>query len=405
MQYIQEFNPHWDRSYSYNQDIRRVYFQNLKQQVENKFILLLTGLRRVWKTTLMLQLIDDLIRWGTNSHNIVYYSFDIQREISDVIEEYVKIANKNIRSDRLYFFFDEIQKVTDWQNKIKLYYDLYPNIKFILSGSSSLFLRSTESLAGRISTTHISSLFFREYLEYKKLDYYLEKPLLYYNSLLLEFEKYLYRQFYDIIDTSLGEAQEYIRDLKYKIIRDDARAYLHIEHPDILERIFDIVAAHPGMLIDYSHIANDLWIDARTVQTYFWFLSESFLLHKVYNFSRNLLTSEKKQKKIYLGSSSFFTGKGEVTGELFENYVSQIYSPRFFYRHKQREVDFIVENKDRSLTAVEVKYKTSISRKELRYLDFFAENFWAEHKLCISKNIQEMREDIEITPFWELEKI
>jgi predicted AAA+ superfamily ATPase len=35
--------------------------------------------------------------------------------------------------DKFYIFFDEIQKVPDWQSKIKVYYDMYPNIKFILT--------------------------------------------------------------------------------------------------------------------------------------------------------------------------------------------------------------------------------------------------------------------------------
>jgi predicted AAA+ superfamily ATPase len=75
----------------------------------------------------------------------------------------------------VYVFFDEIQKVSDWQSKIKIYYDLYPNIKFILSGSSSLYLQKTESLAGRMFEEYIKPLKFSEFLRYKNLYYYLEK--------------------------------------------------------------------------------------------------------------------------------------------------------------------------------------------------------------------------------------
>jgi predicted AAA+ superfamily ATPase len=67
------------------------------------------------------------------------------------------------------------------------------------------------------------------------------------------------------------------------------------------------------MLVEYKHMANDLNFDWRTVQTYIHYLEEAFLIKKLYNYSPNLLTSEKKLKKIYLNSTSFFTGDGEIS--------------------------------------------------------------------------------------------
>jgi formyltetrahydrofolate synthetase len=87
-----------------------------------------------------------------------------------------------------------------------------------------------------------------------------------------------------------------------------AEKFFDIKYPDLLLRLFDIFTQNPGMILDYKHLANDLNYDARTIQTYVYYLQESFLINKVYNFSKNLLTSEKKQKKIYLNSCSFFTG-------------------------------------------------------------------------------------------------
>jgi hypothetical protein len=63
--------------------------------------------------------------------------------------------------------------------------------------------------------------------------------------LIIEFEKYLYRQYYDIINSTLLEAKKYINDLKNKIIKEDARDYFDIKYPELLLKIFDIVAASP----------------------------------------------------------------------------------------------------------------------------------------------------------------
>ncbi len=396
------FNKHWEKDFFYNFKIKRVYFDSLVKKLDYKFINLLIWLRRVWKTTLIFQLINYLIENWTSRDNILYYSFDNWWDIEDIINDYQKFSNKDIIKDKIFIFLDEIQNVENWQNKIKIYYDLYPNIKIILSWSSSVFLKSTESLAWRIVIDIIKPLFFEEYLEYKNKLYYLEKPKLYWDKLVLEFEKYLYRQFFDIIDFNLLEAKEYIKDLKNKIIKEDAKKYFNIKYPDILLKIFDIISLSPWMTIDYNNLWNDLNIDSRTIQTYIYFLEESFLVSKVYNYSPNLLTSEKKQKKLYLKSTSFFNWNWEITWELFENYIQNYFDYRFFYRFNKHEVDFIDIVDNKVVRAVEVKYKSKMKKDFIKWLDFFQKKFAIDKKTIISKDIETQFWDVEVIPFWKI---
>jgi predicted AAA+ superfamily ATPase len=60
------------------------------------------------------------------------------------------------------------------------------------------------------------------------------------------------------------------------------------------------------MLLDYKNFSNDLDIDQRTLEKYIYFLTEANLITKVYNFSKNAIKSERKLKKVYLNSCSFF---------------------------------------------------------------------------------------------------
>ncbi len=398
------FNKHWEKKFFYNFLVKRVYFDDLKNKLTNKYITLLMGLRRVWKTTLMFQMIDHLISKWVSRDSILYYSFDSWLKIDEIIREYLKISNKNIKKEVIYVFFDEIQKVKDWQNNIKIYYDLYPNIKFIISWSSSLFLKSTESLAWRIESINIKVLFFKEYLKFRELDYFLEKPFLYWDKLTLEFEKYLYRQYYDIINSNLLDSKKYIYDLKNKIIKQDAKNYFNIKHVDILLKLFDILSSSPWVLVDYKNLSNDFWVDSRTIQTYYYYLQESFLIKKVYNFSKNLLTSEKKQKKFYLNWTTFFNWNWEITWELFENYIQNIFNYKYFYRFNKKEVDFIWVDDNWLLTAIEVKYKDKIKKSDTKWLEFFSSKFEVYKKIIISKNCEWNIWDIEIIPFWKLEQ-
>jgi predicted AAA+ superfamily ATPase len=88
---------------------------------------------------------------------------------------------------------DEVQKLPQFQNQIKVLYDLYPNIKFVISGSTSLFIRkkTQESLAGRIISCFVNPLSFYEYLFFKEKEEILEKPLVYQKELRQEFDLFL----------------------------------------------------------------------------------------------------------------------------------------------------------------------------------------------------------------------
>ena len=406
---ILSFNKHWEKWFFYNFQLKRKYYNLLINHLDKKFITLLVGLRRVGKTTLMLQMINFLKENNVPADNIFYYSFDENVDIDELLKTYLKLANKDLLKDNFYIFFDEIQNVKNWQNKIKTYYDLYPNIKFILSGSSSIFLNSTESLAWRITTFTIKPLFFEEFLEYKQLKYYLDKPLLYKDKLILEFEKYLYRQFFDTINLNLIEVKQYMKSLSEKIIKEDAKKFFDIKYPNLLLKLFQIISRFPWMLVDYKNLANDLWYDERTIKTYFYYLQESFLINKVYNFSKNLLTSEKKQKKVYLNSCSFYTWNGEITWELFENYIQNYFDFEFFARYVKKEVDFIKPDDKFSLnpkiTWIEVKYKSKIKKEDTKWLLYFDKKIGFDKKYIITKDIDWKIDDIKLIPFWEIDKL
>ena len=135
-------------------------------------IILLFGIRRAGKTTLMHQLIDHLLRdQQVDPFRIVYFSFDLQElGLEGILESYeLEILKQDIRdAEKIYLFLDEIQKLNDWSNKVKILYDQYPNLKIILSGSAALPLQkgTKESLAGRFFEFRVDPLSFNEFLEF-----------------------------------------------------------------------------------------------------------------------------------------------------------------------------------------------------------------------------------------------
>ena len=167
---LEEFNPWWFKDSVPDEllwEYKRVYYNKAIEWLGKRQAVTLTGLRRVGKTTLMFQVIQHLLEEGTEPRDILYFSFDEKVSgLDDVLDAYREMHGRNLRKRTKYLFLDEIQKLEGWQNQMKKYYDLYPKLRFMVSGSESLFIRSKarETLAGRIHDIQMPTFSFKEFL-------------------------------------------------------------------------------------------------------------------------------------------------------------------------------------------------------------------------------------------------
>src|SRR3989344_315702 len=161
---LERSNRWWRGKFELEFKHREIY-EEIKKYVSKKQIVALVGLKRTGKTTLLFKIIEDSLT-RLQKENIVYFSFDEFKDIRlvDVVKAYSRLMNRDIEKGEYLFLLDEIQKVEDWEEQLKRLYDENKNIKFIISGSESLFIRkkSRESLAGRIYEFQINTLTFRE---------------------------------------------------------------------------------------------------------------------------------------------------------------------------------------------------------------------------------------------------
>jgi uncharacterized protein len=380
-----KFNRHWNVGFRYEFPKTRKFIEILKLHIESRQILELTGLRRLGKTTLFLQVINTLLDRNVEPQRIWYFSFDEDKyDLDELFTAFNIQTRKDFNSDKIFIFFDEIQKLENFQSQLKIYYDLYPNLKFFISGSTSLYIRkkTQESLAGRVFSFELNPLDFEEYLHFRNRNNYFENPKMYHSELKIEFENYLSRQFIETVNmTDDSLVKEYLLGIIKKIVFEDIPIIFPVDNPEILYAIVKIVAENPGIYLHYEHLANDLKITSKTVSKYISILEQAFVVKVLYNYSANQLTSEKKLKRIYLSSSSFCPAvSGSIydfkkTGLLVENALLALKSWQFFWRDAyNHEVDF-VEIKNNQVLPVEVKYKTKIRNSDLNNLFLFCKKF------------------------------
>ncbi len=388
-----KFNRHWDEGFRYDFPQKRKLLKTLEQHIATRQIIELAGLRRLGKTTLFFQLINSLLSQKIEPYNIWYFTFDEQKyELDELLTDFRQQTKKDYKNEKIYIFLDEIQKLKDFQSQIKIYYDLYPNLKFFISGSTSLFIkkRTQESLAGRLFSFTLKPLDFEEYLNFRNKGKYLNLPEMFQDEITGEYKHYLSRQFVETVNFSEDILiKKYVTGIMKKIIYEDIPAAFPVDNPEILYAIVNIIAEHPGMYLHYDNLANDLKISAKTLSRYISILEQAYLVNILYNYSANHLTSEKKMKRIYLSSSSFCTALHDFNqvGLLVENAVISLKSYKFFWRDVYKhEVDFIdIANKE--VIPVEIKYRSKVRKEDYNNLYLFTKKFNLKKAIILSNSI------------------
>ncbi len=408
-----KYNRHWEKGFIYNYPIHRNAFDDIVKLLSLRQIIAITGLRRTGKSVLMYQTINYLLQErNVDRFKVLYFSFDYERlSIEQLLQEYQKQVNIELSSEKqIFVFLDEIQKLNDFQEQIKLFYDLYPNVKFIISGSSSLFIskKVRESLAGRVFDVFLKPLSFKEYLKFVDGSYLLEKPSLYKNKIEIEFARFLKKQFIETINFTDEQTQFYLDSIINKIIYEDIPQIFPIDNPSVLKKILNLLAQYPGMLVNYSSLANELRLSNKTVSSYFEILENSFLIKMFRNFSRNLSTSDRKSKKAYLSAASFALSLNNFLsdGLAVENYFASQTQANFFWRDSyNHEVDFVYVDNN-MLVAYEIKYKDNLKSDDYKNLAIFYNKFKPDElnvitKILYSKTIVFRQIEVNLKPVYD----
>ncbi|MBS3140675.1 ATP-binding protein [Candidatus Woesearchaeota archaeon] len=402
-----ESNPWWKQKFDINYKDREIYLE-LSKYLDAKQIIALTGLRRVGKTTIMLKIVKDKINNGFDAGNIIYFSFDNFRDlgISELIEIYSENFEKDLTKQKFIFLLDEVQKVENWEEQIKRIYDLHFNFKIIVSGSESLFIRkkSRESLAGRMFEFKIENLSFKEFLSFKGKEL---KPLnLYEKELSFLFEEFMFQGgFPELVDIENKDfIKNYIREtVVEKILFRDIPLMFPIKDISVLESLFKIISSNPGQIIEMNKLAAEVGISRRVVSLYLGYLENSFLIKKIFNFSKNQRKTVKKLKKYYpaIPALGFMYGNEDIKPKIFENVLVLQTRANFFWRDAYKnEVDIVIE--DKKILPIEVKYGEI---KDLNGLLKFMKIFNINQGLVISKKEESKQKfdnkEVLIVPAWK----
>lgn len=335
----------------------RVFINGFKKRWNDPKGLLqvLTGPRQVGKTTAITSLIDE--------KNTIYASADLPSPPTiDFIVTHWEKARGFPTPDRA-LVLDEVQKIPRWSEVVKGLWEedrrnRFP-LKVCLLGSSALLIEKglSESLTGRFETSYFPHWIFPECREtfgsslaayaviggYPKAYDFREDPE--------RLEGYLQSS---IIEPALGR---------------DILALHSVDKPALLRQLFWYVSRLPSQIVSYEKILAHLQGrgNSATLVHYSELLAAAFLVVPLSNFSFRPHRTKRSLPKWVIPNPALIDSsirKQGLAGFLFENLVgahllniffgSKRYSLHY-WREEEREIDFILADKNEPTLAIEVK--------------------------------------------------
>ena len=376
---LYQYNPWWeDSEFSKNIIPREKYISEINEHLSRKQIIILTGIRRVGKTTLMKLIIKELINQNVDKNSIFYVSLDdyllVGKSISEILTEYRRIHKLKI-DEKVYLFFDEVTYKEKFQIELKNIYD-NQNVKIFAASSSALILNDRKAyLTGRAIVVEVEPLDLDEYLLFSKIK--IKKR----DSKLLKSHFLDYIKIGGMPENVLNPNREYLMNLVDDIIQKDITAFHGLKNHQLLRDYFTLLMERSGKQISINKIGKILGISPDTSKRYLNYFQSTFLIYTLQRWGR---TNQKilSPKKIYasdLGIKFLFVG-GRDLGSYFENYVFQKLrsKTKLFYLYETGvEIDFYTENK----ILIEAKFYSELNEKQQKLFDSFP----AEKKVVIDE--------------------
>ncbi|MGB9703470.1 MAG: ATP-binding protein [Candidatus Micrarchaeales archaeon] len=384
---------------------KRKLFNTIKKDFLRRQIQIVTGLRRVGKSTIFYQIIDELIKKGVNPFHILYCNFDEpelqNKRIGEILKEYSRLTNVDYKKEKIYLFLDEAQKAKDWVADVKLIYDNFYNIKILVSGSASLNIMSEakKSLAGRTIFYELKPLNFSEFLDLKGIKIEKERSLLYKELLEKEFEKFLLRQFPELVnEEDKSFIKNYVRNsvIEPIILKDIPKEFKEVDIL-LLEKLVEIFLTNPGQYLQIDELAKELQRAKGTLYKAIYYLEISFLIRRVLNFRPSIRVASRKLSRVYAYHPSLLLPFNVPEEKFVENLVFFELDAKYYWREKEKEIDFLKDS-----IPVEVKLKSKIDKQDTRWLHFFLKKYGkklnTKEAYIITKNIEGKIDDIYLVP-------
>lgn len=338
--------------------IERHLQKQIRQGLDENLAVILYGARQTGKTTLAQHI-------ASQYEDNLYLNCDNPDVVTNLTNK-TDTELKALIGDARMVVIDEAQRVENIGLSAKLIHDTYPEVKLLLTGSSSLDLANKvkEPLTGRSLELLLFPLAITEVattpLEMNRL---LEKSL-------------VYGSYPGIWQLGYEAAAQRLKLIANQYLYRDAFSPKTVYDQVVLDSLLRLLAFQVGNEVSYNELANHLGVSRETVMRYVDLLEKAFIIFRLNQFKRNQRTEVGRLRKVYFYDLGIRNGiidnfkpleLRDDIGALWENYCvvermkflqaeERFVRPYYWRSPARQEVD-LIEEESTELRAFECKYK------------------------------------------------
>ena len=329
--------------------------EELKEiDVNIPFALVLSGIRRCGKSTLLRQLMSK-------TKNFYYFNFEDPRIVNFEVNDFNKLDEIFMEeyNNQNYYFFDEIQNVDKWEIFVRSLLDKQK--KVIITGSNASLL--SKELGTKLTGRHLRyELFPFSYKEFLKLNK--EDPN------IKSFEKYFVNGGFP--EYLKLKRPEILRELFSDIVIRDIVLRHKIRNIKTIQEIALYLITNVGKEYSYNNLKKMFNLGStNSVISFVSYLEDSYLLFSIPKFDYSLRKQLVNPKKVYsvdnglsnINSSSFSEDKGKMLENLVFVNLRRKYK-NIFYFQERGECDFVIKEGTKITRAIQVCYNLNEDNKE-----------------------------------------
>ena len=389
--------------------VDREIFSKVESYIKNDFVIIISGIRRCGKSTLLSQV--------RKKHSGYYLNFDDERLINFHIEDFKVLEELFIElyGEKNIYYFDEIQNIPMWERFIRRLHDERKKVFITGSNASMLSKELGTHLTGRYLMLQIYPFSFREFMKLKKFELDEKEVLLTTSRAKIKrnFAEYFINGGFPEYLKELNI--DYLKTLYQNIIYRDILVRYKISNEKIFKELVNLAINNISKEISFNSIKKTLGLgSSTTIKDYFDYLENSYLIFLTPKFDYSLKKQMYYNKKVYCIDNGLAKYLGfrmtPDNGKLLENVIFIELKRRrkeIYYFADKNECDFVIKDENKITNVIQCCYELTKDNKdrEIAGLEQAMNKFKLKEGLILTydqeENIQIKDKKIKVIPVWK----
>lgn len=326
-------------------------YPKIEEKVEAGKVLVVYGARQVGKSSLVKKYLENLLKVDPSFRYLFLNGEDVN--VQAIFSSMNLKTLDEAVGDTSLLILDEAQVIRNVGISLKLLVDTKPNLKIIVTGSSSFELSGQvgEPLVGRMNVITLLPLWEQEIKDADLVDYFSNIDF------ALRFGRYpaVFKE--PIVE----KKKEIITNIVNGYLLKDILAFEQVKNSKLILDLLKLLAYQVGSEVSVNELATKLSINRNTVNRYLNLLEQNFIIFPLSAFAKNLRNEIRKKEKYYfydlgirnalIENFDSIETRGDI-GALWENFLvierikhntyTDPYKSIYFWRKLTGpEVDFV----------------------------------------------------------------